>query len=255
MTEKYITCIIQARTNSSRLPKKALKKINGMPSICYVIDRVKKSKKIKKIILATTNNKEDSILLKIAKEKNILGFAGSENDVLERFYQTAITHNADPIIRITGDCPLIDHKIIDEIIDFFLSHKFDYVSNTIFPTYPDGQDVEIFSFRTLKHVHDNAKWKSEREHVTPYIEKNPKKFKIFNYTHNSDLSSLRWCLDDELDLKFIRAIYKKMTPKNIFSIYDILKILKKYPSLTTINCDLKRNSSYFSLLKKDIITK
>ena len=114
-------------------------------------------------------------------------------------------------------------------------------------------DTGIYCQKNLDEL--NAKWKSEREHVTPYIEKNPKKFKIFNYTHNSDLSSLRWCLDDESDLKFIRAIYKKMTPKNIFSIYDILKILKKYPSLTKINCDLKRNSSYFSLLKKDIITK
>ena len=150
MTEKYITCIIQARTNSSRLPKKALKKINGMPSICYVIDRVKKSKKIKKIILATTNNKEDSILLKIAKEKNILGFAGSENDVLERFYQTAITHNADPIIRITGDCPLVDPVLVDECITRFKETKVDYCANTSPPTFPDGLDIEVIKFSALK---------------------------------------------------------------------------------------------------------
>ena len=255
MTRKYVVCIIQARTNSSRLPNKALKKINGKPSICYVIDRVKKSKKIEKIILATTDKKQDSILLKIAKEKNILGFAGNENDVLKRFYQAAITYNADPIVRITGDCPLIDHTIIDEIVNFFLTQKFDYVSNTIPPTYPDGEDVEVFSFKTLKNAFENAKWKSEREHVTPYIEKNPKKFKIFNYANKSDLSSLRWCLDDKSDLKLIRAIYKKMSPKNVFSIKEILKILEKYPFLTTINCDLKRNDNYFTLLKKDKITK
>jgi len=200
-------------------------------------------------------NKEDLILLKIAKEKNILGFAGNENDVLERFYQTAISFNADPIVRITGDCPLIDHKIIDEIVDYFLSHKFDYISNTLHPTYPDGEDVEVFSFRTLKLARDNSKWKSEREHVTPYIKKNPKKFKIFNYANKSDLSKLRWCLDDKSDLKLIRAIYKKMNSNKIFSINDILKILEKYPFLTKINSDLKRNDSYFTLLKNDTIIK
>ena len=173
--------MIQARTGSSRLPGKVLAKIENKPMIWHVINRVKKIRSVDQIILVTTRKKKDRVLLKIANESGIIGFAGDTDDVLGRHYQCAMQYNADPIIRITGDCPLIDHNISEKILQFYLSHKYDYVSNILPPTFPDGLDTEILSFKTLKTLNKTAKLKSDREHVTTYIKNNPHKFKIFNY--------------------------------------------------------------------------
>ncbi len=248
---KKITCIIQARTNSTRLPNKTILKILNSPVIIHVIDRIKKSNLIEQIVLATSTTTNDQILSDIANDNQILSFKGNESDVLDRFYNVAKEYDADPIIRITADCPLIDPLLIDKMIKFFLENNFDYVSNIIERTFPDGLDVEIFSFATLKKAFSEATWLSEREHVTPYIIKNPHLFKLFNYTNDEDLSHFRWCLDEAADYQMIQKIFQEFKPQKFFSTHDILKLLKEKPEISKINSGIFTNEGYDDSVKND----
>ena len=251
MNKKKITVIIEARTGSSRLRNKVVAEIEGKPMIFYVIDRVKQIKSVEQIILATTQEKNDKILIEIAKQNSIGIFAGDSMDVLNRDYQCALQNNADPIIRITGDCPLIDPDIVGEMLEFYLKNNYDYISNRINPKYPDGLDVEIYSFKTLQMVEQNAKLSSERVLVTTYITKNPKIFKIFSYTNDENLSHFRWCLDEESDYKMLQKIFQEFEPNNLFSTKDILELLEKKPDISKINYGITTNQGYINSLKKD----
>lgn len=248
---KYATVIIQARSGSERLPKKVLAHIQDKPMIWHVIQRVKRVKGIKQIILATTTRKSDQILLRIAKETKINFFVGNTYDVLDRYYRCAMTYSADPIIRITGDCPLLDPVLITKMLQFYSKHHYDYVSNTLKPTYPDGLDVEIFSFKTLEKIWKNARLRSDREHVTSYIKNNLRQFKTFNYTNNEDLSAHRWTVDEKQDLKFVRKIYSLMKPRKYFTTRQILNLISKNPKLQTINAGILRNEGYLKSLRMD----
>ena len=230
-----VTCIIQARTRSERLPNKVLKEIENLPMICHIINRVKKAKNIDQIILATSNTDTDKILLDIAKKFKIIGFAGDEKDVLDRFYNAAIMYAANPIVRITGDCPLVDPILLDKMVEFYQANDYDYMSNTIERTFPDGLDIEIFSSEVLKISNKEAKWLSEREHVTPYILKNQNDFRIYNYKNKQNLSNLRWCVDEEDDLIMIRKIFQEMRPNQFFSTDDALKIILKSSVLNQVH--------------------
>jgi spore coat polysaccharide biosynthesis protein SpsF (cytidylyltransferase family) len=248
---KKISVLIQARTGSSRLPNKVLANIEQKQLIWHVINRVKKIKSVEQIALITSQLENDKILLDIAQQNGILGFAGDELDVLDRHYQCALKINADPIIRITSDCPLLDPFLVEEMLQIFLKNKYDYVSNVTPPTFPDGLDVEIFSFKALEKTFNEAKLMSEREHVTPYISKNPNKFKLFNFKNSQDLSHLRWTVDRDVDLDLIQKIYSKMSPKTVFGMDDILKVLKSNPELLKINNHISRNEGYVKSLKND----
>ena len=248
---KKITCIIQARTDSKRLPNKVLKEIENVPMIHHIINRIKESKKIDQIVLATTDNDSDKILLDIAKNLEIIGFAGEQDDVLGRFYDAAKLFSADPIIRITGDCPLVDSDLLDIMIEIFLENEYDYVSNTIERTFPDGLDIEIFSFAALKTAYQEAKWSSEREHVTPFFIKNKNLFNVYNYSNKQDLSYLRWCIDEESDLLMVKKIFHKMNDKKNFSTDDILELILKNPDISKINKDVKTNQGYEKSLSHD----
>ena len=255
MNKKKITVIIEARTSSSRLPNKVVAEIEGKPMIFYVIDRIKQIKSVEQIILATTQEENDKILTEIAKQNSIGSFVGDSIDVLDRGYQCALQNNADPIIRITGDCPLIDPDIVEEMLEFYLKNNYDYVSNRINPKYPDGLDVEIYSFNTLQMAAQNAKWSSERELVTTYITKNPKNFKIFSYENQEDLSEYRWTVDEQKDLEFIRKIYSIMKPKTNFSMKEIVEILSKNSELLKINAGIMRNEGHLKLYDNDKVVK
>lgn len=230
-----ITVMIQARTSSKRFPKKVLAKIEKKPMIWHIIQRVKLIPSVQQIALITSDKKEDKILLKIAKDAGIIGFSGSLSDVLGRHYKCALEYDADPIIRITADCPLIDSKIVEEMIKFYLEHDYDYVSNILKRTFPDGLDVEIFSLKVLQRMYNNAKLKLEREHVTMFIKNNIKKFKAFDFTNREDLSGFRWTVDEKEDLRFVRKIYAEMRPRTNFSFKDVLKIISNKPQLQEIN--------------------
>ncbi|MEA3453071.1 MAG: glycosyltransferase family protein [Patescibacteria group bacterium] len=228
--------IIQARTGSRRLPGKVIKKIEGKTVLEHVIERVKRVKYLDRIILATTNNKEDDILERMGEKLNILIFRGSENDVLDRYYQAAKLFGIRSIIRITADCPLIDPRVVGEIIDFYSNNKYDYVSNVHPPTFPHGLDAEILNFKTLKKIWNKASIPSEREHVTSYITNHPETFKIGNVIAKKNFNHLRLVLDEGKDLTLIRKIYSELYKENrFFELKDILKLFENKPELIEIN--------------------
>lgn len=253
---KKVVAIIQARMGSTRLPGKVMMNILDKPMLWHVISRVKHSNILNDIVIATTTLNEDKRILEFASEMGIKSYAGSKDDVLDRFYRAAMITNADVIVRITADCPLSDPKVIDEVVLFYLNNDFDYVSTSIEPTYPDGIDVEVFGFDVLKKAWNEAKLPSEREHVTPFIWKNPGIFKIQNYKYNENISYMRWSVDEKCDLEFIIEIYKKLYHEgNIFYIEDIIKILEKYPELMYMNRGIIRNEGYLISLGKDMVSK
>ena len=223
-----ITAIVQARTNSTRLPKKVLLKLGSMTVLEQVVRRIKKSKLIKKVIVATTTDKSDDIIANLCHRKKIKFFRGDMNNVLDRYYQAAKHFNLKHICRITSDCPLIDPDIIDLVANRYLQTGVDYISNSRpESTYPDGLDLEIFSFKVLARTRKEAKLLSEQEHVTPYIWKNPKKFKSLIVKNKTDLSNLRWTLDELIDYKLIKKIYDKLEKNDkIFLMNDILALIK-----------------------------
>jgi len=249
---KKVVAIIQARMGSTRLPGKVLKEIVGKPMIWHVINRVKHAKELDDIVVATTSLKEDKQILDLASEIGVENYAGSENDVLDRYYKAAVMSEADVIVRITADCPLADPNVIDKVIRYYRTNDFDYVSTSIKPTFPDGIDVEVFSFPALDKAWSEAKLASEREHVTPYIWKNPNIFKIENYENDFDISYMRWSVDEESDLEFVKKIYGLLYMENkLFYMEDVIDLLMKSPELTGINKDIVRNEGYLRSLKED----
>ena len=241
--KREVLAIIQARYNSTRFPGKVLKKINNTTILEILIKRLSKSKYISKIIVACSKNEKDEAILNICKKLGINYFTGSENDVLDRFYKAARKYKGKNIVRITGDCPLIDPKIIDDVISNFFSNNVDYASNTNPPTFPDGFDVEVFKFSTLKEAHIKARQSTEREHVTPFIINN-KKFKKFNLKYPTDYSSLRLTLDEKKDFVLIAKIIKYFKNNLNFNLKNILDLYKKKKNFFLNNSHLVRNEGY-----------
>ena len=238
MKKKNIIAIIQARLTSSRFPNKIFHKIENKSLLDLLIYRLKKSKYVDKIVLAIPKNEKNKSIKD--KVKKIAIFSGSENDVLDRYFQAAKKFKAQTVVRICGDCPLIDSKVVDRIINFYQKNNFDYVSNIIKPTYPDGLDVEVFNFKTLKKAWMKAKSNTEREHVTPYIINN-KEFKKKNIFYKENLSNLRLTVDEKIDLKLIKQVYHKLKKYKNFGVDEINKLYKKDPKIFKINNKIRRN--------------
>ena len=245
--------IIQARLGSSRLPGKVFLKLEGVTVLEHVVNRVKKSSLISGIFVATTISESDIALVKFCSEKNFRIFCGSENDVLDRFYQLAKLIKPDNIIRITSDCPMIDPTVIGQVIYKHIESKSDYTTNTMpRETFPDGEDVEVFTFAALEKAWNEAKLLSEREHVTPYIRNHPELFKMTGIEYKEDLSGKRWTLDNSEDYEFISRVYNKLYSRNkYFGMSDIIEFLKKNPDLEKINIHIKRNEGYQKSLMED----
>ena len=241
--ENKTAVIIQARLTSSRFPNKILAKIGNHTLIDYLINRIKICKEVNKIILAIPNNKKNKIISKKIKNNSLI-FFGNENDVLDRFYKAAKKYKVDTIVRICGDCPFVDPALIDQALKIFKKNSYDYISNTIKPTFPDGLDVEIFNFDTLKKTWMEAKDTLDREHVTQYIIKN-NKFKKKNFTFNKNLSFLRLTVDEKIDLLQIKKIYLKLFKKKIFGIKDINNLYNSNKNLFKINMGIKRNEGLY----------
>lgn len=235
---------------STRLPGKTLMEIEGKPILWHLIERLKHSKLIDKIIIATTYNPKDKAIVDFAKKYSLLVMRGSEDDVLDRFYQAARKIKADIIVRVTPDCPLLDPKVVDEVISEYLKGGYDYVTNTLIYTYPDGLDVEVFSFDALRKAHREAKSKAEREHITLYI-RNSGIFKIKNVANANPVSlhNFRWCVDEDRDLKFIKAVYKYLhSDGKIFYMKDVIDLLKVHPQIQRINSGIITNEGYYRSL-------
>jgi len=245
-----IGCIIQARMGSTRLPGKVMKKMdNDNHVIDYVINQVKCSKKIEKIIVATTTLNEDNIICNHLESQKIDFFRGSSDDVLDRYYNCARKFSIDIIVRITGDNPLIDPKIIDLIINEYKNNECDYATNTTIRTFPYGTEVEIFSFKSLENAWNNAKKPSEREHVTPFF-RDPKNGFINNNTESKEnFSHLRYTIDRIEDLKLEKEITKNIHTRPIF-MEDVIKLYKQKQEIFQINKNVKHDG-HLSSLKKD----
>jgi len=247
-----IVAIIQARMGSTRLPGKMMMMIAGKPVIQHVFERVIKSELVDEVWLATTTNTEDDVLAEWASRRGIMCYRGSNGDVLDRYYQASRLAQADAVVRVTGDCPLIDPQVIDQAISLYRSHGFVYVSNSCPPTYPDGLDVEVFSAKTLNRAWTEASLASEREHVTPYIWKHPELFQLGNLVFTQDLSHYRWTLDTLEDFDFIKLVVEACAVKKGYSgMNDILSLLKEHPGWVYINGHYNRNEGYIRSLKSD----
>ena len=247
-----VTAIIQARMTSARLPGKVMKEVLGRPLLSYLIERVRYCKGIKDIILATTLNSEDDSIAMFGSNKCINVFRGSENNVLNRFHEAAITFDARHIMRVTADCPLIDPDILYMLIEYYFAENLDYVSNCMYPTLPDGLDAEIFSFETLDYTYKHAVLPSEVEHVTSYIRSHPQIFKIGNWTYREDLSQLRWTVDEPEDFEFVRQVIEKLYPVNRnFRMNDVLELIYQRPDLAKINTHITRNEGLLKSLTED----
>ncbi len=246
MVNKNIA-IIQARTTSVRLPGKVLLKINGLPVIEILYRRLKKSKKLKDIIIATT--KKSTHLIKFLKKKKIKYFIGSDKNVLSRYYKTALKFKADNIVRITADGILADPKLIDNFLKLYEKKKVDYLSNLDPVTYPDGLDIEIFNFKTLKYAYKNAKKMYDKEHVTPFII-NSVRNKKYNVSNTDNYSKVRLTLDEQEDYETLKKIFNYFKPNIYFGWKKIVLLLNKNKKYQ-LNSHLQRNEgSKMTITKK-----
>lgn len=246
--------IIQARMSSTRLPKKVMLDLNGEPVLKYVHDRVSASKNIDKVIVATSVSESDVRIVQYCEANGIECFTGSENDVLDRFYQAAAHEGLtgdDNVVRITADCPFLDPSILDIVIAQHFDEKNDYTSNIYPPTYPDGMDVEIFRFEILANAWKNASLDSEREHVTQYIVKRREAFKIGNHSYIEDLSAIRLTLDEKEDYDLINTIYNAFGYNKSLQFEDILAYLEKNGELLKVNQKYSRNSNLVKQREKE----
>ncbi len=244
-------CIIQARLGSTRLPEKVLLKVKGISLLEYELNRVKLAKTIDTIVVATTTNKEDDAIERLCKQIKIDCFRGSENDVLDRYYQCSLLYpDFFSVVRVTGDCPLIDPAVIDKVVNLFKKRRLDYASNIKKETFPDGMDVEVFTKEALREAAQNARLSSEREHVTPYITKN-KKFKKGEVRSPKNWGSIRLTVDEKEDFEVVKFLIEKC-PKNM-GYMRYISLLMKHPEIIAKNMHIARNEGYQKSLKNDTV--
>jgi spore coat polysaccharide biosynthesis protein SpsF len=247
-----VLAIVQARVSSSRLPGKVLRPILGTPMLLQQIKRLKASQLIDHLVVATSIHKSDDPLVEIMENADIAYFRGRLANVLDRFYQAALSHRPRHIVRITGDCPVIDPFIVDDVIGIHLKEGNDYTTNALTPSFPDGLDIEIMTFDALHLAWEKSQLPSEKEHVTYFIQKHPELFKLKNVLSKNDLSFLRWTVDEHEDFELITEIYKELYPtKPDFNMSDILNLLELRPELRFLNTQFERNEGLDKSLQED----
>ena len=247
-----VVAIIQARMGSTRLPGKVLRDIAGKPMLWHVIDRVKRCKTVDQIVVATTEKEENKVIIELARKCGVETFAGSEDDVLDRYYQAARRFNANVIVRITSDCPLIDPIIVDKVVDYYKDNidKIDYVNTA--PSFPEGVDTEMFSFNALESAWKDAKMRYEREHVSIYMHENPGIFRLATIENDKDMSHIRFTVDRMEDLTAVREIFKYLYKDgSIFYMQDILNLLEEKTEIMEINKNLIRNEGFLRSIEKE----
>lgn len=243
--------IIQARMGSTRLPGKVMADLAGEPLLARVVERAQRAKHLDLVAVATTDGPTDEVVARLCESRGIPVFRGSEQDVLDRYYRAAACFDAGVVVRLTADCPLLDAAVIDHVVGAFQAGGYDYVSNTIRPTYPDGLDTEVIRRAALEKAWRAATLTSEREHVTPYIWKRPAEFRLLNVEHDTDLSALRWTVDEPQDLEFVRAVYRHFGSREDFGMKDVLKLLRERPQMQDLNREFERNEGYQKSLRED----
>lgn len=237
--------------SSSRLPGKVMKKIQGKPMIGHLLERLSLSESIDKIILATSVLPENDRMCEYVQKIGVDVYRGSEEDVLDRFYQAAKQYHPEVIVRITGDCPLIDPKVCDEVIKAFKDGKFDYGKTG--PTFAEGLDCEVFTLKALEEAWKEAELKSEREHVTLYFYNHPDIFKILVLANKTDDSRYRFSVDEERDFQLVSAVFEHFNQKGrtTFFVADVKAFLDTHQNIYELNADIVRNEGLVKSLKDD----
>ena len=230
--------IIQARMNSKRLPEKVLLNINEKPMLWHIYQRMKNSKTLDEVVISTGDSKENKKIIKFSEDNNIPFFSGNESDLIDRLYKTAVKFKADAIVRVTGDCPLVDSDIIDELVTNYIkkNESFDIVSNCITESFPHGLDAEVYSTKVLNKMYLEIKEGKFREWFVLYVRNHSKEFKILEIKNSSNQSKHRWTVDYSEDLEFVRHVFKNLyNKKKMFMMSDIFDLLNKKPDLERIN--------------------
>jgi spore coat polysaccharide biosynthesis protein SpsF len=241
-----IVTTIEARMTSSRLPGKVLLPVQGKPMLYHLVSRLKAVPSIDEIVLATTINATDDVLIDFAKQANILSYRGSEEDVMSRVIGAAETAGADVIVEITGDCPIIDPDLVEQTIQMYLHHDAAYVSNTHISSYPDGMDTQVFSLESLKRSAAMTDDPLDREHVSLHMRNHPE---IFPHVHLIAPPSLHWpslglTLDEQADYLLLKKIIETLSPENpLFSCLDTIQLLKQNPDWLEINRHVVRKGN------------
>lgn len=235
-----VLAVVQARKGSTRLPGKVMKPLAGRTLIEVLVSRLRKAKMLDEVLVATTTEKTDDVLVAHCKSKKIPVFRGSSEDVLKRYVDACRKHSASVVVRITGDCPLVDPQLVDSMIRSFAKKKVDYLSNTNPPSYPDGLDIEVFTIEALEKAADRASLGPQREHVTPYIYQSGN-FKTANFANQDDFSTERWTVDESNDLKVVNDIFQHFSPRIDFSWKEVMELRKKTPKIFLCNRHLVRN--------------
>jgi len=236
--------IVQARMASTRLPGKIMKKVLDKTLLEYQLERLFRVKQADQVVIATTDHGEEQPIVSLCEKLGVPYFRGSEQDVLARYHGAATEYGAGVVVRITSDCPLIDPAVVDMVISFYLAHKeeYDYVSNT-FPelTYPRGMDTEVFSYKALKEAYEQAQDQAEREHVTIFIKRRPKRYRIKNLPYDKDYSHYRWTVDTPEDFALIEKMITALYPANpYFSLEDCLLLMEEHPEWAKINAGIQQ---------------
>lgn len=235
-----ILAIIQARMGSTRLPGKVLMPLAGKPMIEILLSRLSLSHKITQIVVATTSDLRDLPLFEHVSQLGYGCVQGSENDVLERYAQTARSFAADIVIRITGDCPLVDPALVDDAVARYVDADVDYLCNNYPPSYPDGLDIEVFSAEALYRAEAEAIDAYDREHVTPYLRR-PGLFRTATISAEEDLSALRWTVDEKSDFEVVSRVFRHFAPRSDFSWREVLELQHSAPALFNANAGITRN--------------
>lgn len=249
-----VVVVTQARSGSTRLPNKVLKEIQGKSLLQIHIDRIKQAKLINEVIVATTVNKIDDQIEVLANKLNVKIYRGSENDVLDRFYQSVKNIKPDFIVRLTSDCPLIDPVLIDEVVEQAMERKLDYYANVMEELYPDGQDIEVFTFKALKNAWNTTQLNSDREHVTPYIRnnssyKNGILFKSDNHSLNGNYNHVRLTVDELVDFEVVEKIIEALGFNQDWKTYADYYLNNE--QIYSLNSTIIRNEGYIKSIKND----
>ncbi len=250
--------IIQARMGSTRLPGKVLKPILGRPMLWYIVQRIRWVPGLAQVVVATSDQPGDEPIRRFCRDHRIAMFAGSEDDVLDRFYRAAIQYAGDPLIRITGDCPFVDPEVVGRLLKHYETGSYDHIgvatgAGAMFldgGRFPDGLDAECFSFAALERAWREATEKDDREHVTSYIWRVPGRFRVGILKAEEDYSHLRWTVDNEADFQLVSQIYEALYREDMpFLMADILRYLASHPELAAINQSFIGQEGYLKLWK------
>ncbi len=232
--------IIQARMGSTRLPGKVLMDIGGCTMLARAVRRTERAKLLDEVVVATTINESDDVIIEECVRLGVATFRGSVEDVLDRYYRAAQWCRAEVVVRITSDCPLIDPEIIDQVVNVFLTQECDYASNSIERAFPRGLDTEVMSTEALTRAWSEAKESYERVHVTPYLHRNPRLFRLLSVKADADYSMHRWTVDVQQDLDLVRQIYARLGNADTFSWRDAIALLNREPELADTNCNVRQ---------------